>query len=131
MVRAAAQAAGVVMPGYRDHPFVLEANARAAIAVVPSRWPEPFGLTALEALASGTPLITSGRGGLREVAGDAAVYVNPDDPQAMAEAIVALAGDPGRRAALGEAGRRRAAQFDADLARLRLATLRQDVLSAR
>ena len=51
---------------------------RAAIVIVPSRWNEPFGLTALEALACGAPLIVSPRGGLPEVAGEAAVYANPD-----------------------------------------------------
>ena len=80
--------------------------ARAAIVVVPSRWQEPFGLVALEALASGAALICADRGGLREVAGDAAVYVDPDDPAALAAAIRALAADAARRAALGQAGRR-------------------------
>ena len=72
------------MLGYRDHPEVLAAMARAAIVVVPSRWAEPFGLVALEALASGAALICSPRGGLPEVAGDAAVYADPDQPTEIA-----------------------------------------------
>ena len=83
MVRAAAERAGVRMLGYRDHPDVLAAMSRAAIVVVPSRWPEPFGLVALEAMACGAALICSPRGGLPEVAGDAAVYADPDRPAAM------------------------------------------------
>lgn len=127
-MQQAARAAGVVMTGYRDHPFVVDANARAAIAVVPSRWPEPFGLTALEALAAGAALITSGRGGLGEVAGDAAVYVDPDRPGELASAILALAQDPARREALGAAGRERARQFDLPIVGARLVQLRRSVM---
>ncbi len=123
-VRGLAAAAGVEMTGYRDHPLVLGAMTRAAIVVVPSRWNEPFGLTALEAIACGAPLIVSPRGGLPEVAGEAAVYANPDDPQEMADAILALARDPARRAALSVAGRERARQFDTPIAAARLSALR-------
>jgi UDP-glucose:(glucosyl)LPS alpha-1,2-glucosyltransferase len=130
MVRAAAEGANVRMLGYRDHPEVLTAMARAAIVVVPSRWPEPFGLVALEAMASGAALICSPRGGLKEVAGDAAVYVNPDDPAEIASAIRMLGCDEPRRTALSEAGRQRARQFDVPLIAARLAALRRDVLGA-
>jgi UDP-glucose:(glucosyl)LPS alpha-1,2-glucosyltransferase len=124
MVRAAAEAAGVLMLGYRDHPAVLMAMARAAIVVVPSRWPEPFGLVALEALASGAGLICSPRGGLPEVAGDAGLYANPDNPADIADAIRMLALDDARRAALGAAGRERARQFDVPAIARQLAALR-------
>jgi UDP-glucose:(glucosyl)LPS alpha-1,2-glucosyltransferase len=130
-VQKAAQDAGVTMAGYRDHPLVLEANASASIAVVPSRWPEPFGLTALEALASGAALITSGRGGLREVAGDAALYADPDNPAAIADAILTLARDTPLREALGAAGREHARQFDVPVTVSRLAALRWGVLAGR
>ncbi|MSP00219.1 MAG: glycosyltransferase [Acetobacteraceae bacterium] len=128
-VQVMAAAAGVHMAGYRDHPLVLEAMSRAAIVVVPSRWNEPFGLTALEAIACGAPLIVSPRGGLPEVAGDAAVYANPDDPGEVAAAILALAGDPARRAMLSSAGRERARRFDTPVAAGRLADLRRRALS--
>jgi glycosyltransferase involved in cell wall biosynthesis len=98
--------------------------------VVPSRWPEPFGLAALEAMACGTPLLCSARGGLAEVTGEAAVRIDPDDPAAMAAAMVALAHDPPRRAALEREGRARAARFDAPAAAARLDALRRDVLAA-
>jgi glycosyltransferase involved in cell wall biosynthesis len=130
-IRVQAAAAGVRMSGYRDHPQVLEALTRAAIVVVPSRWNEPFGLVALEAIACGAPLIVSPRGGLPEVAGDAAVYVDPDDPAAIAAAILALAADPARRSVLSEAGRERARMFDTPVAVARLAALRQAVLNGR
>jgi UDP-glucose:(glucosyl)LPS alpha-1,2-glucosyltransferase len=127
---AAARRAGVRVLGYRDRDAVLQAMAGAAIVVVPSRWQEPFGLVALEALASGAALICADRGGLREVAGDAAIYVDPEVPAALAAAIRALADDPVRRAALAQAGRERARQFDAPVIAARLAALRRDVLSA-
>jgi UDP-glucose:(glucosyl)LPS alpha-1,2-glucosyltransferase len=127
-IRAMAAAAGVAMTGYRDHPLVLDSMSRAAIVIVPSRWNEPFGLTALEAIACGAPLIVSPRGGLPEVAGDAAVYANPDDPSAIASAILSLAADPERRAALSAAGRARAAGFDTPIAAARLAALRHAAL---
>jgi glycosyltransferase involved in cell wall biosynthesis len=128
MIRAAAEAANVRMLGYRDHPEVLAAMSRAAIVVVPSRWAEPFGLVALEALASGAALICSPRGGLAEVAGDAALYADPDRPDDIAAAIRTLAGDEARRAALVEAGRRRAQQFDAPVIAAQLADLRRAII---
>ncbi|MGE0222482.1 MAG: glycosyltransferase family 4 protein [Acetobacteraceae bacterium] len=129
-VRAAAEAATVQVLGYRDHPDVLAAMARAAIVVVPSRWQEPFGLVALEALASGAALICSPRGGLPEVAGDAAVYADPDQPGALAAALRGLAGDEPRRQQLALAGRERARLFDVPVIAGRLAGLRREILGA-
>jgi len=127
-IRELAARSGVGMIGYRDHPLVLEAMARAAMVIVPSRWNEPFGLTALEAIACGAPLIVSPRGALPEVAGEAAVYANPDDPAEIAAAIVALAADPERRAMLSALGRERAKAFDTPIAAARLAALRHAAL---
>jgi UDP-glucose:(glucosyl)LPS alpha-1,2-glucosyltransferase len=129
-LRPQAEAAGVTMTGYQLHEAVLSAMARAAIVVVPSRWAEPFGLTALEAMACGAALLCARTGGLPEVVGDAALPVDPDDPACMAESIVALARDPARMAALGSAGRQRAQGFDLPLAAQRLDALRRDVLAS-
>lgn len=128
-VRAAADAAGVRMLGYRDHPDVLNAMAKAAIVVVPSRWQEPFGLVALEALACGAALICAPNGGLPEVAGEAAIYASPDNPAEIAEAIKILARDHARRGALSSAGRERAKQFDLAVIGERLAALRRQVIA--
>ncbi len=129
-VRAAAERAPVSMAGYRDHPEVLDAMARAAIVVVPSRWPEPFGLVALEAMASGAALICSPRGGLREVAGDTALYADPDQPQDIAMALRTLGRDEARRNEMAAAGRVRARQFDLPVIAEQLAALRRGVLGA-
>ncbi len=130
IIGAAAEGAHVRAIGYRDHEAVLQTMAYAAIVAVPSRWQEPFGLVALEALASGAALICSDRGGLREVGGDAAIYVDPDDPAALSAAIRALAADPARRAALEKAGRDRSRLFDVPVIAVRLAAARQEVLDA-
>jgi len=129
-LRPRAAAAGVTLLGWRPHGQVMAALAGAGIAVVPSRWSEPFGLAALEAMASGAPLLCSGRGGLAEVTAEAAVRIDPDDPAAMARAMVALALDPSRRAVLERQGRARAALFDAPAAAARLDALRRDALAA-
>ncbi len=128
-VAAAAAAAGVAMAGYLDHPGVSQALASAAMVVMPSRWQEPFGLTALEAMASGACLLCSTRGGLPEVGGDVFIPVDPDDPQGMAETIVALAQDPPCIAKLSLAGRERARKFDVGPARRRLDTIRLAILA--
>lgn len=89
---------------------------RNAIAVVPSRG-EGFGMVALEAAERGRAAIVSNVGGLPEIVGDSGVIVPPDDPSALAAAIVALARDPERVRALGSAARARAvAQFSPDAA---------------
>ena len=130
-VQRAAEAAGVRLAGHQPHAEVLAAMARAAIVVVPSRWPEPFGLTALEAMASGGALICSARGNLGSLVRDAAVLADPDDPQALADAITRLARDEPRRAALGEAGLQRAQAFDIKPGAARLDRLRREILGLR
>jgi len=65
----------------------------------------------LEAMAAGTPVIASNRSAVPEVAGDAAWLVDPEDTAELASALVALTGDPERRAELSRRGLERAAQF--------------------
>jgi glycosyltransferase involved in cell wall biosynthesis len=123
-MRAAAKAGGIGFIGYRPHETVLEAMAAAAIVVVPSRWPEPFGLTALEAMASGAALIAADTGGLPEVTGAAALLVSPGDVPALTEAIMHLARDEAARAQRAAAGLARARCFDTPVIAARLQALR-------
>lgn len=123
-MRKAAGEAGIRFDGPRPHDFVLKAMAQASIVVVPSRWPEPFGLTALEAMASGVALIASHTGGLPEVAGEAARYIEPGNVAALAEALASLASDPDERTRLAEAGHARAGEFDLQAMAARLEALR-------
>ena len=75
-----------------QRPFteIKAAFERAAIALVPSKWIEPFGRTALEAHAGGAAVISSGTGGLAEISGDAALILPAVTPEAIADAIERL-----------------------------------------
>lgn len=82
----------------------------AAALIVPS-FHEGFGLTALEAMAAGVPVVAANRGSLPELVGDAALLVDPTDSAGMARAIAAAAFDPATRERLTPAGRARAARY--------------------
>jgi glycosyltransferase involved in cell wall biosynthesis len=75
---------------------------------------EGFGLPVLEAMASGTPVVTSTGGSLPEVAGNAALVVDPIDTDAIAAAILRIADDPVLARSLRTQGIERAAQFTWD-----------------
>lgn len=129
-LRPRAAAAGIVMHGWKPHAEVLAAMAGAAMVLVPSRWAEPFGLTALEAMACGTPLLCSMRGGLADVAGEAAVKIDPDDVGGMVDAMVELSGDLDRWRVLSAAGRKQAEAFSLPIIAQRLAALRRSLITA-
>ena len=80
--------------------------AKASIAVVPSVY-EGFGLPVGEAMASGIPVISTTGGALPEVAGDAAMLVPPENPEALKKAIEELLDNPEKAKQLGEAGYKR------------------------
>ena len=71
---------------------------------------EGYGLPIIEAMATGTPVIASDIPIFREVGGDAALFVDPDDPRAVAGAVEVL-GEPGRWAAASSAGVEQAARY--------------------
>ncbi len=81
---------------------------RASLVVVPSRY-EGFGLPAVEAMACGTPVVASRAGALPEVIGltRGGVLVDTDSPEALADGIERLLGDPGQRRVLATQGRAR------------------------
>ena len=94
-------------------PFrLLVSLVRGAKAVLFPSLYEGFGLPVLEAMHLGTPVMTSNTASLPEVAGDAALLVDPYDTRAMAEAIQALDRQPELRAELAARGPKRAALFD-------------------
>ncbi len=83
----------------------------AVLAVHPSRY-EGFGLPVVEAMTCGTPVITTTSSSLPEVAGDAAVLVDPDDAVSMADSICELGRDQPRREAMIERGLANVRRFD-------------------
>ena len=82
----------------------------ADLFVFPSLY-EGFGLPVLEAMACGTPVVTSNSSSLPEVAGDAAILVDPFDVDQIANAMWLVLSQPDLAAALSEKGLARAAQF--------------------
>jgi alpha-1,3-rhamnosyl/mannosyltransferase len=94
----------------RDDETLRRLYTGAALYVQPSL-SEGFGLPPLEAMACGTPVLSSDAGSLPEVLGAAAELLAPRGPEAWAAAVTALLGDTARRGVMAALGRRRAAGF--------------------
>ena len=103
----------VLLTGYLPEADKAALFTGADVFAYPSRY-EGFGLPVLEAMACGTPVVTTTGGSLPEVAGDAALLVDPGDPAALAAALAKLAGDPAAGQAAAARGRARAATFTWD-----------------
>jgi len=108
---------GVIVAEDVPHGDVLRAWAHCAVAIVPSRWPDPCPLVALEAMAAGRPVIASAVGGLPDLIldGTTGVLVPPGDVSALRASIAQLLAEPGQRARMGQAGRQRAAGYSANV----------------
>jgi glycosyltransferase involved in cell wall biosynthesis len=100
----------VALPGYvsRDD---LPSLYRTAVAYASASYFEGFGLTLLEAMAYGAPVIASDRCSLPEVAGDAAIIVSPDDVSGFVEGLYTLIVDPQFRSQMVERSKRRVQDF--------------------
>lgn len=101
---------GVLSLGYQPPEMVARLLADAAALLFPSL-AEGFGIPVIEAMAAGTPVLTTARGALAEVAGEAALLVEPIDVEAIAEGIAQLDRDPDLRARLAAAGLDRARTY--------------------
>ncbi|MFB4297822.1 glycosyltransferase family 4 protein [Actinomadura sp. NTSP31] len=99
----------VLRPGYLPWPSLPGFFGGALVVALPSRG-EGFGLPVLEAMACGAPVLTTRRGSLPEVGGDAVAYTEPD-PEGIARALTALSADPARRAELAAAAHARSQEF--------------------
>ena len=106
---------GVRVLGEVD-PADLPALYNLAACLLHPAWYEGFGLTVLEAMACGTPVICSDTSSLPEVAGDAAVLVPPGEPERWREAVERVLREPGVAAEMRRAGVLRAAGFTWDRA---------------
>lgn len=94
---------GVRWLGYIGEPELVELYRHATALVFPSRY-EGFGLPVLEAMARRTPVIASDSSSIPEVARGAAILVDPDDVEGLAEAMRRIATEPPLRAELVERG---------------------------
>lgn len=119
---------GVVLPGFiapEDLPLLY---AGATALVCPSL-AEGFGLPVLEAMACGTPVVCARAGALPEVAGDAAVYMDPSDVQSISSGLQRIVEDEGLRCDLAARGLARARLFEARKTAARLADLLEQIAS--
>lgn len=117
------QRAGADLRGYVTRDELAELYRGAACLVHPSRY-EGFGLTVVEAMASGTPVVATPDAAVREVAGDAAVFAEPGE---LAQAIVRATSE---RERLVAAGLERARRFTWDETAQRTVAVYREVLAA-
>lgn len=115
----------ILFKGYVSDDELVALYRRAALFVYPSLY-EGFGLPVLEAMACGCPIVTSNVSSLPEVAGDAAMLVDPRDPRAIAGAIERMMKDNGLRASYVARGLERARRFTWD----RSATMTMKVITS-
>lgn len=108
-MRRSSRADRIIRLGYVDAALVPALYAGASAFVHPALY-EGFGLGILEAMASGTPVVTSNVSSMPEVAGGAAILIDPLDVRSIRDGIVAAL-DPARRGTLRELGLRRASEF--------------------
>ena len=126
--RASSGGQRVIRAGWMQRDALL-ALVQGATALLAPSLAEGFGLPAVEAMALGTPALTSHDGACAEVAGTGALLVDPRDVRRLADAIAALDGDAGLRARLAQDGKMRAQAFSAAAYSARLSGLYQAVLA--
>lgn len=119
----------IIRTGWISDAALADYYARASIFAFPSL-DEGFGIPVLEAMMAGLPVLTSNRSALPEVAGDAALLVDPMQEEEMASGLKRLASDEGLRADLVVRGYERVKQFRWDRTVTQTITVYRDNLSA-
>ena len=118
----------VYFPGVVADDELIMWYQRATVFVFPSRY-EGFGLPVLEAMACGCPVISSNASSLPEVAGDAALLVNPEDVEGLGQAMVSVLNDATIQQSLRARGLAQAARFTWDRTAREVLTVYKQVTS--
>ena len=106
----------IIFIGYIPYEILPDYLRIADIAILPSIWDEPFGLTIVEALAAGLPIITTRSGGIPEICEGVATIVNRDNiVNNLVTAILDLYNHPEKRKQMAADSINRAKLFDKDL----------------
>lgn len=113
LIKASPFCNDIIMPGYIDHTKLPEIIARADVFVFPSLY-EGFGLSLVEAMACGAPILTSSTSCIPEVVGDAALLCNPKDENDIAEKLYKLISDAKLQARLAKSGILRSKMYSWD-----------------
>lgn len=125
----------VLFTGYVSDEDLVTLYNNASLFAYPSLY-EGFGLPVLEAMACGAPVLTSTAASIPEVAGDAAIMVDPYDTHAIASGLIEILGDPATQSRLRKSGLQQARRFtwrataEATLAIYRAAAKQQSVTSS-
>lgn len=109
----------VVLTGYINDGTLADLMGSAYALVYPSLF-EGFGVPIIEAMQSGTPVITSNTSSMPEVGGDAVLYANPTDVDDLAKQMMLIYKDEKLRTALIEKGFVRAKEFSWDVSAVKL-----------
>jgi glycosyltransferase involved in cell wall biosynthesis len=116
--------------GYVGDPDRERLYREASMLVLPS-FDEGFGMPVLEAMTVGTPVVAASRGALPEVAGDAGLLVNPDDPEGLAAAMERLLRDSDLARQCRDRGIERARRFAWETSAHRLIAAYRDAIERR
>jgi glycosyltransferase involved in cell wall biosynthesis len=106
---------GVSMHASWPHAAIMDAWRRSLVGLAPSVWPDPCPTVAMEAMATGRPVIAARVGGLSDIVadGETGLLVPPGDAEALRRAMARLIDDPALRERMGAAARRRVTAFQA------------------
>jgi glycosyltransferase involved in cell wall biosynthesis len=123
-------ASKVSFPGFLDRGALAALFARSNVLSFPSQFPEPFGISQVEAMASGLVVVTSGTGGAAEVVrdGEDGLVHRAEDAAALAVRLRSLASDPALFQRLQAAGQRRALSFSVDVSVRRFEDLAEEMI---
>ena len=113
MPRALALGASCILGGFQEEDQLVALYQAAAIVWFPTLY-DGFGMPVIEAMASGTPVVSSNTTGIPEVAGAAAILLSPQDTSAHVDTITHLIGDEKARQSCAARGKARAANYTWD-----------------